>query len=205
VHLFEQALGPEHPNVAVMLNTLASLFRAKGQYEQAQLLYQRALVIQEQALGPEHYRLVYSLCGLALLSQDQDEYIAAESFYQRALSLQEKHLGHTHPAMAEILRDMAQLRRLQGRKSEACSLAERALAILSRSLGETHPQTIALRTLHAQLLSNRLICLLCQGCRNVYPSRPGTLRCEEEQSNGHIPALCACVKSPLPVLSVDRR
>jgi tetratricopeptide (TPR) repeat protein/transcriptional regulator with XRE-family HTH domain len=153
VHIFEQALGPEHPNVAVMLNTLAALTRAQGQYEQARLFYQRALAIQEQALGPEHPAVVYSLHGLALLSGDQGDYTAAESLYQRALSLQEKHLGRKHPGTAEILRDLAHLRRLQGRGREAYALIRRALAILLRSLGEAHPKTIALRTLHDQLLN----------------------------------------------------
>jgi len=47
-------LGPEHPNTAKSLNNLAALYKAQGKYEQAELLYQRALAIREQVLGPEH-------------------------------------------------------------------------------------------------------------------------------------------------------
>jgi tetratricopeptide (TPR) repeat protein len=47
-------LGPEHPHTATILNDLAGLYDAQGKYEQAELLYQRALVIYEQQLGPEH-------------------------------------------------------------------------------------------------------------------------------------------------------
>ena len=36
------------------LNNLAGLYRAQGQYAQAELLYQRALSIHEKALGPAH-------------------------------------------------------------------------------------------------------------------------------------------------------
>jgi tetratricopeptide (TPR) repeat protein len=45
----EKALGPEHPVVATSLNNLAGLYRAQGQYAQAELFYKRALAIQEKA------------------------------------------------------------------------------------------------------------------------------------------------------------
>ena len=50
----EKALGPEHPNVATSLNNLAELYRAQGQYAEAEPFYKRALAIWEKALGPEH-------------------------------------------------------------------------------------------------------------------------------------------------------
>lgn len=48
-----QEEGSEHPDIAVSLNNLAALYRAKGDYAQAKPLYQRALAIREKALGPE--------------------------------------------------------------------------------------------------------------------------------------------------------
>jgi len=50
----EKALGPEHPNVANLLNNLALLYDEQGKYAEAEPLYQRALKIDEKALGPEH-------------------------------------------------------------------------------------------------------------------------------------------------------
>src|SRR5260370_1026612 len=52
----EQSLGPEHPDVAVSLTGLASLYAEQGKYAEAEPLYQRALRIREQSLGPEHPR-----------------------------------------------------------------------------------------------------------------------------------------------------
>ena len=46
--------GPEHPNVATSLNNLAALYKAKGQFADAEPLYQRALAIREKVLGPDH-------------------------------------------------------------------------------------------------------------------------------------------------------
>ena len=50
----EQQLGPEHPHTANSLNNLAHLYQSQGNDEQAEPLYQRALVICEQQLGRDH-------------------------------------------------------------------------------------------------------------------------------------------------------
>lgn len=56
--IFEQALGPTHPDVATSLNNLAGLYRSQGQYGDAEPLCQRALAIREQRpWGPRIRRL----------------------------------------------------------------------------------------------------------------------------------------------------
>src|SRR5262249_835406 len=50
----EQHFGPEHLQVAYLLNSLAILYRNQGKYAQAEPCYLRALHIREQQLGPEH-------------------------------------------------------------------------------------------------------------------------------------------------------
>ncbi len=50
----ENALGPDHPDLATDLNNLALLYHAQGHYAEAEPLYQRSLAIRENALGPEH-------------------------------------------------------------------------------------------------------------------------------------------------------
>jgi tetratricopeptide (TPR) repeat protein len=50
----ESALGPDHPDVATALNTLAELYVAQHRYAEAEPLYRRSLAIQEMALGPNH-------------------------------------------------------------------------------------------------------------------------------------------------------
>ena len=49
---WKKALGPEHPDVAQLLNNLADLYLAQGRYADAEPLYKRALAIREKALGP---------------------------------------------------------------------------------------------------------------------------------------------------------
>ncbi|HWZ19718.1 MAG TPA: FxSxx-COOH system tetratricopeptide repeat protein, partial [Ktedonobacteraceae bacterium] len=52
----EQALGPDHPEVAYLLYNLAVLYKDQGKDVEAEPLYQRALHIWEQTLGPDHPR-----------------------------------------------------------------------------------------------------------------------------------------------------
>ncbi len=54
LRIWEQALGPEHLEVAYPLNNLAILYREQGKDAEAEPLYQRALRIWEQALGADH-------------------------------------------------------------------------------------------------------------------------------------------------------
>lgn len=51
----------EHPNTAASLNNLAWWYWIQGRYQEAEPLYERALVIRENYLGTEHPRLRASI------------------------------------------------------------------------------------------------------------------------------------------------
>src|SRR5580704_8615216 len=57
----EKMLGPDHPDVALSLNSLASLYDKQGRYAEAEPLYKRALVIRGKAFGPDHPDVAQSL------------------------------------------------------------------------------------------------------------------------------------------------
>src|SRR2546428_7911865 len=71
----EKIQGPEHPDVAASLETLAGLFRDQGAYAEAELLYQRTVVDWEEELGrvqPARSPCVDNLEGVsAALKQKQ--------------------------------------------------------------------------------------------------------------------------------------
>ena len=114
----EQALGPAHPSVAVMLNKLGLLYSAQGNYAQAEPLYQRALAILEQALGPAHPSVVVILNNLGILYAAQGNYAQAEPLYRRALAIYERTSGHDHPDVALIRKNYATLLRKTNRIAE---------------------------------------------------------------------------------------
>jgi tetratricopeptide (TPR) repeat protein len=95
--IVEQALGPQHPQVAVGLNNLAGLYHAQGRLTEAEPFFQRALTILEQALGSIHPHVAAALNNLAGLYRAQGQYAQAEPLFQRALTLREQALGPAHP------------------------------------------------------------------------------------------------------------
>lgn len=139
VHIREQVLGAEHPDVATSLNYLGGLYWEQGRFAEAEPLYHRALHIREQALASDHPDVATSLNNLAILYGEQGKYPEAEALYQRALSIREQVLGPDHPSVAFPLCNVATLYQEQGKYEQAEPLYERALRILEQALGSDHP------------------------------------------------------------------
>jgi len=139
--IWEQALGPDHRQVAYALYGLAILYKKQGKYEEAEPLFHRAWGIWEQAFGPDHPQVAYLLHSLAELSLEQGKYEQAELFYERALHIWEQTPGLQCPEAASSLNGLANLYRERGRYSEAEQFYQRALAMRERQLGLEHPDT----------------------------------------------------------------
>lgn len=153
--LWEQALGPEHPEVAKSLNNLALLYSYRGDYREAERLHTRALAIREQALGPDHSDVGASLYNLANLYSDRGEYAAAESLYRRALAIREKALGPEHVYVGGILDSLALVYYRRGDYAGAEPLYQRALAIVQKALGPEHPYVAIVLNNLANLYDDR--------------------------------------------------
>ncbi|GHO79852.1 tetratricopeptide repeat protein [Ktedonobacter sp. SOSP1-85] len=139
VHIREQLLGSDHPEVARALNNLALIYWKKGQYTEAEPLFQRALYIWRQALGPSHPFIAVALNNLAILNAEQGKYAEAEPLFQRALHLSEQSQGPEHPDVARALHNLAELYTGQGKYAEAELLLQRGLSISRQALGPDDP------------------------------------------------------------------
>ncbi|MGC2632753.1 MAG: FxSxx-COOH system tetratricopeptide repeat protein [Candidatus Cybelea sp.] len=135
----ERALGPDHPDVASSLNSLAIVYRNQGRYAEAVPLYMRALEIRGKALGPEHSEVAGSLNDLAIVYFYQGRYAEAEPLLARAMAIWEKALGRDHPDVARSLNNLGNVYLRQGRYAEGEPLHMRALEIRERALGPDHP------------------------------------------------------------------
>jgi tetratricopeptide (TPR) repeat protein len=146
--LRENALGPNHSDVATSLSWLAGVYQAQGRYAETEPLYQRSLAIQEKALGRDHPEVGTALNNLAGLYHNQGRYKEAEPLFQRSLAIREKALGRDHPYVAQSLNNLAELYRDEGRYADAEPLYKRSLAILEKALGRDHPDVaVALNNL----------------------------------------------------------
>ncbi|MFO0934235.1 MAG: CHAT domain-containing tetratricopeptide repeat protein [Planctomycetota bacterium] len=143
----EEALGPDHPDVATSLNALAELLYERANSAEARPLLERALAIRERVLGRDHADLAPVLNNLATLLADAGEHAAARALYERALTIFERTAGTEHLFVGQCLNDLATLLRDQGAYAEAKPMLERALAIYEKVLGQGHPRV-------ASVLSN---------------------------------------------------
>jgi tetratricopeptide (TPR) repeat protein len=154
----EQSLGPEHPKVAIRLNSLVGLLEATNRLAEAESLMRRALAIDEQSLGAGHPRVATDLNNLAHLLRATNRLAEAEPLMRRALAIHEQSFGAEHPRVAAELNNLAQLLKATDRLAEAEPMMRRALAIDEKSFGAEHPDVARDLNNLAQLLqaTNRL-------------------------------------------------
>jgi hypothetical protein len=78
---FERECGPDHPDVANILNSLAGICADQGDYPEAARLAQRSVAIMQQVTGSPDLELlrIQSLHTLACISCARGVYAEAES------------------------------------------------------------------------------------------------------------------------------
>ncbi len=135
----EQALGPDHLDVADSLARLVRLYFVEGKYAQAENLCQRVLAIRAQALGEDAPDVARSANSLATLRKLQGKDAQLEALYERTLAITERARGAGHPEVAATLHNLANLYRDQGKYLEADGFYQGALAIKETTLGPRHP------------------------------------------------------------------
>jgi tetratricopeptide (TPR) repeat protein len=84
--LLEEVVGPDHPDVANVLNTLVLVLHELERYDEAEALARRSVGIMEAILN-----------NLALFVKSQGRHDEAEPLYRRALAIFECALGPGHP------------------------------------------------------------------------------------------------------------
>ncbi len=141
---------------ADLLQRAASYFYGRAAYSQAQVLFERVVVIREEVLGPKHADTARCLNNLAVLLKDQGELSRARPLFERAVAIWETVRGPEHPDTAASLNNLASLLQAEGDFVGARQLFERALAIWNNVLGPEHPDT-------ATGLSNLAFVLQTQG------------------------------------------
>jgi len=135
----ENKLGPEDPQVARSLMSLAWLFEQQGKYPEAEEYSQRSIEIREKKLESDHPDVAKSLHLLGRIYHRQIKFNDAMPLYLRALEIREKALGPNHPDVAESLNDLGALYYVQGKFDEAEQYYKRALDIRESVLGADHP------------------------------------------------------------------
>src|SRR5438034_5555086 len=124
----------------------------RGDYKEAEVLYERALLLFERALGPEDLRLVGPLANLADAYRVLGKFDRAEVLYARVAFLMEEAFGPSDIHLGAALASTAEAVASQGQYARAKNLYERALSIYLTSLGTEDPRTVRLLSEFAELL-----------------------------------------------------
>ncbi len=141
LELREQALGPDNPEVAMVLTLLGRIADGENDYARGAALFQTALAIDEKALGKDDLAVAEVLDGQARNFTATAKYPEAEEAGKRALQIREAKLRQNDFLVAESLKTLANL---YGEKSEfakAESVASRALEITIHTYGPEDVRT----------------------------------------------------------------
>jgi tetratricopeptide (TPR) repeat protein/nucleoside phosphorylase len=139
VRIWEQSLGPDHPQVACSLNGLARLYYLLGKYEEAGPLYHRAIQIWAQSPEPDYDEALFSaLNNLAVLYSAQGMHEEAKRLFQELLQFTEQTLGPDHPRVASSLNGLAGIYYSQGKHEKAEAFYQRAIRVWEQSLRPDH-------------------------------------------------------------------
>jgi tetratricopeptide (TPR) repeat protein len=107
----EQALGPDHADVAACLRTRGRALAALRRFGDAAATYQRALAIAEKADGPETpLALPGALYDLALAEWRLERLDEAEAHLRRAAAIQERAGPQGEVALLDTLTSLGELR-----------------------------------------------------------------------------------------------
>ena len=132
----ETLLGAEHPEVAVALRQLGTIYISLGRFADGELSFRRALAIQERigeaTLGLEHPDLATTLHNLAYACRRQARYDEADDLYRRATEILESSQGPMSADLAFVLEGRAASNEESGRFDVAEALYRRALLIQDR-------------------------------------------------------------------------
>jgi len=125
-----------------VLESLGGLYRAQGRLDDAEAMYEHALLGYEKRLGRDHMSTLNTVNNLGILYRAQGRSVDAEAMYKRVLQGKEAPLGRDHTSTLMTVNNLGLLYRAQGRLDDAEAMYERALQGYEKALGRDHMSTL---------------------------------------------------------------
>ena len=132
----EISFGPDAPELAESLEHLADSCMFRGDYDEGEEHYLRALSIREKSLGPDHFTLPHVLHGLARVHRVRNEHARAAELLQRAARLTLDHYGSESIEYARTQEHLASLAREQEQHEAAEELYQHAVSTYRKLEGQ---------------------------------------------------------------------
>ena len=138
-----------------LLYQAGKYFYQRGQYREAEPLWESVRATYERVLGLEHPDTLSILNNLGALYWSQGKYELAEPLLQRVLETYERVLGPEHPDTLRSLHNLAIIYTNQGKYELAELLYKSSLETRERVLGPEHPDTLGTVNNLALLYANQ--------------------------------------------------
>jgi eukaryotic-like serine/threonine-protein kinase len=150
-----QALGDDHPRIALRLNNLAIVAQNMGDPKQAEALFRDALGRNERAYGDRHPDTAITKGNYGLMLQREGRLIEAEPLLKDAVAIRLSLYGADHYKVGYARVSLAILLHDKGDLVDSDSEFRQALAIYDKSLPANHQYRAALLMHYARLLVDR--------------------------------------------------
>jgi len=131
------------------------ILHAKGDFERARELYERALADQRRALGSSHVDVGDTLLNLGILNRESGRNEPAKAQLEEALGIYERGYGAEHPHVGLTLLALCVLHYTQHELDQAFDEGRRALDIIRKRYGPHHDQTFAALNNFALIVGER--------------------------------------------------
>jgi tetratricopeptide (TPR) repeat protein/predicted Ser/Thr protein kinase len=151
----EELLGPNHPELARVLNSIGVVRFNQGEAGEAIEWFRRSLAIEEAALGPDHPDLAHALNNLAAVLGTRGQIEEALAYHRRALAIRIDALGSEHPDVASSLSNIGALLAAQGDPDGAMAHERRAMEVFAAALGRGHPEVATTHSIIGGIESGR--------------------------------------------------
>ena len=141
VAIRSRVLDANDPTLAETMETLGSIYSARGEYDQAAATFAKARAIYESRLDPKNPKAEYGTLLVNIAGNDQrlGKYQKAEADFQTALEVLSKNPGVQHPIYATSLLGPALLEMELGHYAASEKLCTQAVDLLKKELGDQHP------------------------------------------------------------------
>jgi tetratricopeptide (TPR) repeat protein/tRNA A-37 threonylcarbamoyl transferase component Bud32 len=139
VQQIETSLGPDHPTLASVLESFATLYLNQDGTDRATPLLRRAFEIRKKVLDPDHPNLGISAAYLGHICSLEGRFEEGEHHLRQALGIFEAAFGKDHFNVGASLIFLGDLYLQSGRYDQAAATYQRSLAIWEAAgLAEGH-------------------------------------------------------------------
>ncbi|KAJ5965914.1 hypothetical protein N7481_012628 [Penicillium waksmanii] len=138
-----ETFGADSTETLKSATILATAYRLKGLWRDAEQLEKEVTKISKTKLGLDHPSTLLSMNNLALIYQKQGRWKDAEQLFLQVLEISKTKLGSDHQNTLSSMNNLASIYQNQGQWKEAEQFFHQVMETYKMKLGLDHPNTLS--------------------------------------------------------------